>query len=90
MKCHDQKQTGEGGKGLFWLKHLFIIAGNKERKSGRAGTWRQELMQRSWKGAVYWLALHGYSDYFLIESRTTSPGMYPPQNDLGLPPSITN
>jgi hypothetical protein len=28
---------------------LFIIRGNQDRKSHRAGTWRQELMQRPWR-----------------------------------------
>jgi hypothetical protein len=31
-------------------------------------------MQRPWRGAAYWLAPQG----FLIEPRTTSPGMAPP------------
>jgi hypothetical protein len=28
------------------------------QKSNRAVTWRQELMQRSWRRAAYWLAPH--------------------------------
>jgi hypothetical protein len=35
----------------------FTIKGNQDRNSNRAGTWRQELIQRPWKSAVYWLAL---------------------------------
>jgi hypothetical protein len=38
---------------------LFIIKGSQDRNSNRAETWRQELMQRPWRGAAYWLALHG-------------------------------
>jgi hypothetical protein len=34
---------------------LFIIKGSQERISNGAGTWRQELMQRLWRGAAYWL-----------------------------------
>jgi hypothetical protein len=32
---------------------LFTTKGNQDRNSHRAGTWRQELMQRPWRGAVY-------------------------------------
>ena len=35
---------------------LFITKGSQGRNSSRAGTWRQELMQRPWRGAAYWLA----------------------------------
>ena len=31
---------------------------NQDRNSNRAGTWRQELMQRPCKGAAYWFAPH--------------------------------
>jgi hypothetical protein len=37
----------------------FIIKRNQDRNSHRAGTWRQELMHRPWRGAAYWLAPHG-------------------------------
>jgi hypothetical protein len=49
------------------------------RKSGqnsnRTGPWRQELMQRPWRGAAYWLASLACSACFLIEPRTTSAGL---------------
>ena len=35
---------------------LFIIKGSQDRNSNRAETWRQELMQRPWRGAAYWLS----------------------------------
>jgi hypothetical protein len=40
-------------------------------------------MQRAWGGgaAVYWLYIHG----FVIEPRTTSPGMAPPTVSWALP-----
>jgi hypothetical protein len=38
---------------------LFITKESQDRNSPRAGTWRQELMQRPWRGAVYWLASPG-------------------------------
>jgi hypothetical protein len=38
---------------------LFITKGSQDWNSHRAGTWRQELMQRPWRGAAYWLASPG-------------------------------
>jgi hypothetical protein len=38
---------------------LFIAKGSQDRKSHRAGTWRQEPMQAPWRGAAYWLASPG-------------------------------
>jgi hypothetical protein len=38
----------------------------------RAGTWRQELMQRPWRAAAYWLAPTACST-FLMAPRTTNP-----------------
>jgi hypothetical protein len=35
---------------------LFITKGSKDRNSHRAGTWRQELMQRPWRNIADWLA----------------------------------
>jgi hypothetical protein len=37
----------------------FTTEGSQDRNSNRAGTWRQELMQRPWRDAAYWLASHG-------------------------------
>jgi hypothetical protein len=53
VKHHDQEASW-GGKGLFSLHFKIIVY----HWSGthRAGTWRQELKQRPWRGAAYWLA----------------------------------
>ena len=60
MKHYDLKVIG---KERIYVAHtstsLFIIEGSQDRNSNRAGTWRQELMQRPWRGAAHWLALHG-------------------------------
>ena len=32
---------------------LFITKGSQDRNSSRAGTWRQELMQRPWRDVTY-------------------------------------
>jgi hypothetical protein len=37
----------------------FIIEGSQDRNSSRAGTWRQELMQRPWRSTANWLPFHG-------------------------------
>jgi hypothetical protein len=53
-----QKQVGR--KAFIQLTFPHCCSSAKEVRTGtyyhRAGTWRQELMQRPWRGAVYWLA----------------------------------
>ena len=39
---------------------LFIPKGSQVRNSHRAGTWKQELMQRPWRDVAYWLASYGF------------------------------
>ena len=57
-----QKQVGEERVDLAYTSILlFIIKGSQDRNSNRAGTWRQELMQRPWgRGAAYYLASPAY------------------------------
>jgi hypothetical protein len=46
--------------GLFSL-HVYVVVHHEEsqkRKANRTGTLRQELIQRPWRGAVYWLTYH--------------------------------
>ena len=38
---------------------LFITKGSQDWDSHKAGTWRQEPMQRSWRDAASWLASPG-------------------------------
>ena len=76
MKCHSQKQDGEDRVySAFISTSQSTMKGSQDRNSNRAGPWRQELMQRPWRGAAYWLFLGACSVCFLIENRTTSPGM---------------
>lgn len=66
MKQHDQKQLGEKRVYLYTSISQFIPEG------------RQELMRRPWRVLLTGLLLMAYSAWFLIEPRTSSPGMAPP------------
>lgn len=60
MKHCGQKQVGEERVDLACASTLlFISKGSQDRSSNRAGTWKQELMQRPQRGAAYLLASHG-------------------------------
>jgi hypothetical protein len=73
----------KSGKSSFGL-HFHIVV-HHLRKSG---TWRQELMQRPWKGAAYWLAPHGLLS--LLSYRTHQQRNGATNNGLGFPILITN
>lgn len=45
------------------------------RQEFKAETRRQELKQKAWTNAAYWLVLMDCSDCFLIASRSTCPGV---------------
>ena len=55
---------------------LFIIEGNQGGDSSQVGTWRQELVQRPWRDAAYWLVPHGLLS--LSSFKTSSLGIAPP------------
>jgi hypothetical protein len=68
-----------------------VIKQSQDRNLNRAGTWRQELMQRAWRGAAFWLAPHGL--FSLLSYRTQD--QLPTQggithNGQGPLPSIAN
>ena len=75
---------------FIWLVlSLFIIEGSQDRNSNRAGTWRQELMQRPWSSAAHWLAPHGLirllsyrTQDHQIRDGTTHHGLGPPHQSL--------
>ena len=71
------KATREG-KGLF-------VKPGQELK---AGTWRQELKQRPWRGAAYWLALHGLLSLLSYKTHVYLPRGDTAQSGLGPSTSI--
>jgi hypothetical protein len=73
-----------GRKGFIWFI-LPIVGGNQDRNSNSVETWMQELMQKAWRGAAYWLVSHVLLICLLIEFRTTNPGMAPPTVGWALP-----
>jgi hypothetical protein len=81
-KHHDQEASW-GGKGLFSFH--FHIAVHHQRKSGLElkQVRKQELMQRPWRDATYWLASLGLLSLLSL-------GMAPPTMGWALPPLITN
>jgi len=65
-----------------------FIKVSQDRNSGRAGSQRQELMQKPWWSAAYWLGHHGLlMGAPVLELRITSPGMIP--LTMGWVPSVT-
>jgi hypothetical protein len=76
-------------KGFFGL-HFHIIV-HHWRNSGwnsiSARTWRQELTQRPWRGAAYWLDCYGFISQ--LSYRPPAQGC-PHHSGLDPPTSITN
>lgn len=68
----------------YTSKSSFIIEGRQDMNSNRAGTWKQEVMQRPRRGAVYWFAHHGLLSLLLIGPKTCL-GMEPPMMGWALP-----
>jgi hypothetical protein len=86
-----KKQGVLGGiLSVFISTLLFFLKGSQDRSSNRAGTWRQELMQRPQKDATYWLALHCLLS--LLSHRTPDLQFRDSttHNGLGPPTSITD
>lgn len=51
IKQHDQKQLGE--ESVYFILQLKVYYSEKSEQNLMAGTWRQELMLRPWKSAIY-------------------------------------
>jgi hypothetical protein len=48
-----KKQVGEERVYLANTSTALFIEGSQDRSSNRTGFWRQELMQRPWRGTAY-------------------------------------
>jgi hypothetical protein len=90
MKHRDQKAVREE---RVYSAHTstawFIFGGSQVRNSNRAGTWRQELMQRPWRGAAYWLAPHGLLSLLCYRTQDHQPRDTTTHIGLGPPSLIT-
>jgi hypothetical protein len=86
MKHYNHKQLGEERVYLGPASPSQVITGgSQDRNSGRAGTWRQELMQRPWRGSACWLASHGLLSLFSYTAQDQKPRSSPIHNRLNLP-----
>jgi hypothetical protein len=89
-KHSNEMKVGEERVYLAYMSTaLFIPEGSQDRNSSRAGTWRQELMQRSWRDAAHWLASRGLFSLLSNRIQEHKPKDGPIHNGLGPPPSIT-
>jgi hypothetical protein len=90
-KHHDQKKLEEA---RVCFPHSSteqrIIKSSEGNNLSRVGTWRQELMQRPWRDAAYWLAPHGFLSLLSYGAQDHQPRNGPTHDGLGLSPLITN
>jgi hypothetical protein len=71
---------------IFIIEHsMFITEECQNRNSNRAGTFRQELMQRPWRGAAHWLVHHGLLRLFSDRTQDHQHKMTPPTVGWALP-----
>jgi hypothetical protein len=69
---------------------LFFTKGIQDRNSSRAETWRQELMQRPWRDAAYWIASAGLLSLLSYITQHYQPRDDTTHNELGPLSLVTN
>lgn len=84
-KQHDSKQPGRKQCISLPVPH-----NSPSWNLVRAGIWMQELKQRPWRSAVYWLAPQGLSSHFSYSIQDHLPRNGNAHSELDTPTSITN
>jgi len=85
-KHHDQRTSWEERVcSAHTSTLLFITKGSQSRNSNRAGTWKQELMPRPWRGAAYWVASYGSLSLLSYRSQDYQPRDSSTTMDWALP-----
>lgn len=69
---------------------LFSTEGSQDRNLNRAGTWRQELMQKPWRGDAYLLAPPGFLNLLSYRTLDQQPRGGTTHNGLVTHPLIAN
>lgn len=78
VKNHQDKRASWGRKGSFYFYfHIVVYPWRKPGQKLKAGTWRQELMQRQWKDDTYWIVPHRIHSHvsYRVSYRTNDPEM---------------
>ena len=82
-----KKEVGEERVYSAYTSTLLFIT-KEVRNSHRAGTWRQELIQRLWMGDAFWLAPKGLLSLLSYRSQDHQPRDGTTHNGLGPPPLL--
>ena len=91
IKYHYQKASCEGKVYSEYISTLlFSTKGSHSRNTTKTGNGRQDMMQRLWRSAVYWLASHGLFSLFSYRIQDHQPKDDATYNGLGIPLLITN
>ena len=86
-----KKQVGEERVFSAYTSTLRLITKeSQDRNSHRAGTWRQELMQRPWRNAASRLASPGLLSLLSYRTQDYQPRDGTTHNGLGPPHLITS
>ena len=75
---------------VYTVISLPITEASQDRNSNRAGTRRQELMQRPWMDVAYWLALNGLPSLCSCKAQDRQPRGSTTHNRVDPPSSITD
>lgn len=90
LQQNTMAKTQVEEEGVDMSAYMFITSGSQGSKSSRAGTWKQELVQESWRSIAYWLVSHGLLSLLSYRTQDHHPRDVPTHKGLVLPTSITN